>query len=352
LATFDPQSLQDEGIQREFAFLERRARNVAHSVLARYDKPENSVAFRYIDERGYNAYARLERRQYHIELNAAVPLLNLMLFYGLLSDSRFLPDLDSTGMDASNFTVPFFIDPTNFDKRANWQVNCNAIRAFAAGTLADTCNTFVMLHEFGHVLCGHCEGKLHYTGEGTIAELVSIKRPAIADLERDLAWEGDADMVAGALLAQFVEGLVSDIKLNTRTNAVFADPDGFHMENTAAIVVASLFSLFCYIEATRHSLERYSTHPHPQVRALLVKNVLHQQLAERGAFNSEIFHDYLDAHLDDAMIVLESLRLFDPKGYSMGFSKSVDREFARLKILQERYRSDCAQWSWIGWGKK
>jgi hypothetical protein len=36
---------------------------------------------------------------------------------------------------------------------------------------------------------------------------------------------------------------------------------------------------------------------------------------------------------------------------SSGFSRGIDREFTRLKNLQERYRSDCAQWSWIGWGK-
>jgi len=352
LATFDPLSLQDVGIRKEFEFLERRAQEVSRSVLLAYDKPKDAIAFRYIDEREFNAYAGLSDRRYLIELNAGVPFLNLLLFYGLMSNSQFLPGLDASGTAVSNFTVPFVIDPADFDRRAKWEVSCNAIRAFAAGTLADMCSTFVVLHEFGHVLCGHCQALRFFGGEDSIAELVAIKRSSVTNVERRRAWEGDADMVAAVLLSQFIEDLADDINLNSRTKEVFADPDGFHLENTTAIIVASLFVLFCYIEATRRNLDKSSTHPQPHVRALLIKNVLHLNLEERGTFDGDVFHRYLNVRLDDAMITLESLGLFDPKGYSYGFSRGIDREFARLKILQERYRSDCARWTWIEWGKK
>lgn len=351
MATFDPGSLQDEGIRREFVFLEHRAQEVARSVLLAYDKPEDAIMFRYINEREFNAFAGLSEQRYLIELNAGVPLFNLLLFYGLMSNSKFLPDLDLSGTAVSNFTVPFVIDPADFDRRAMWEVRCNEIRAFAAGTLADMCSTFVVLHEFGHVLCGHCDAMRHFEGVGSIAELVAIKRSSVTNVERRRAWEGDADMVATGILSQFVDDLAADINLNSRTKEVFADPAGFHLENTAAIVVASLFALFCYIEATRRNLDKSSTHPQPHVRALLIKNVLHLNLDERGRFDGDAFHRYLDRRLDDAMMALEDLGLFDPKGYSSGFSRGIDREFARLKTLQERYRSDCTQWTWIGWGK-
>jgi hypothetical protein len=350
LAGFDLLSIQDEGIRREFEFLERRAQLVAQSIVSAFDKPQDTIAFQYSDEREYNAYVGTTGGRYHIELNAAVPLLNLLLFYGLASDSRFLPDLDASSAAVSSFQVPFIIDPANFDQRLNWEVGCNAIRAFAAGALADMCSTFVVLHEFGHVLCGHCEAIESFEGAGAIAELVAVRRPSAARARRRMAWEGDADMVAAGLLAQFVEDMAADCQSNTRTRQVFADPDGYHLENTTAIIVSSLFALFCYIEATRRTFEKSSTHPQPHVRALLVKNVLILKLEERGPFDSEVFHDYLDARLDDAMIVLESLGVFDPKGYSAEFSNRIDREFARLKVLQERYRPDCVQWTWIEFG--
>jgi hypothetical protein len=350
LPTFDPASLGDEGIRREFVFLERRARSVCESLHDAFGKPTDAVSFGYIDDREYNAYARLVSGRYLVELNAAVPLFNLALFYGLLSDKRFLPRLDSTGMAASNFTVPFAIDPSDFERTAVWQVNCSPIRAFAAGTLADICSTFIVLHEFGHVLSGHCEGMKHFGGGDSIAELVALRSLSVADIDRRLAWEADADMVGGGLLAQFVEGLVADIKPNARTYDVFSDPEGFDLEHTTAIVVASLFVLFCYIEGTRRRFDKSSTHPQPQVRALLIKNVIQLELERRGEFDGDVFHRYLDAHLDDAMTALESLRIFDPKGYTIGFSRNVDRQFSKLKALQKRHRSDCARWAWIGWG--
>jgi hypothetical protein len=350
LATFDPRSLQDEGIRREFAFLEQRAQEVARSVVLAYDKPQDTIAFRYIEEREFNAYAGLSDGQYLIELNAGVPLFNLLLFYGLMSNRMFLPDVNSSGTAVSNFKIPFVIDPADFDRRAEWEVSCNQIRAFAAGTLADMCSTFIVLHEFGHVICGHCDAMEHFEGAGSIAELVAFKRSSAMNLERRRAWEGDADMVAAGILSQFVEDLAADISLNNRTKEVFADPDSFHLENTASIVVASLFALFCYIEATRRNQDKSSTHPQPHVRALLIKNVLHLNLERREDFDGEVFHRYLDTHLDNAMSALEDLGLFDPNGYSSGFSRGIDREFTRLKTLQERYRADCAKWSWIGWG--
>ncbi len=351
LPTFDPATLGDEGIRREFEFLERRARSACQSLQDAFGKPIDAVSFRYIDDREYNAYAGLVSGRYQVELNAAVPLFNLALFYGLLSDKRFLPRLDSAGMAASHFTVPFAIDPSDFERTAEWKVSCSPIRAFAAGTLADICSTFVVLHELGHVLCGHCEGIKHFGGGDAIAELVAIRRSSVADIDRRLAWEADADMIGGGLLAQFVEGLVADIKPNGRTADVFSDPDGYDLEHTTAIVIASLFVLFCYIEGTRHRFEKSSTHPHPQVRALLIKNVLQLELERRGEFDADAFHRHLDEHLDSAMTALESLGVFDPKEYTSGFSRSVDRQFSKLKLLQDRHRAECARWAWIGWSR-
>lgn len=352
---FDISAISDEAIRRDYIHLQRRAESLATSFAEGYGRPASSITFRYINESEFNAFASREGDGYLVELNAAIPLFVMILFYRLLTDPRVLPHLDASGMVASDFELPFIIDPDDFDRRVDWKVAANPIRAFAAGTLADLCSTFVVLHEFAHVLCGHTDGLLHFEKDRKLAEMVTRARPkqkgkahntAIA---RRKAWEADADVVAAAFLVQFVDELVHVDEANVRTRQVFSHAEGFHLEHTLAITVAALFAFFSYVQGARDKLDQTSDHPHPQVRARLVKDILFQVAGARWDLDGAKFHALLDERMDEMMLVLEGIGLFDPAQFTAAFDRKIDRECAGLRKLRERHRESCAQWCWVEW---
>jgi len=352
---FDISAIGDEAIRRDYVHLQRRAESLASSFAEGYGRPASPITFRYINENEFNAFASREGDGYLVELNAAIPLFVIILFYRLLTDPRVLPHLEASGMIASDFDLPFIVDPEDFDRRVDWKISANPIRAFAAGTLADLCSTFVVLHEFAHVLCGHTEGLLHFEADRKLAEMVRRAEPKEKDkahkaaIERRKAWEADADVVAAAFLVQFVDELVHVDEANVRTRQVFSHAEGFHVEHTLAITVAALFAFFSYVQGARDRLERTSDHPHPQVRARLVKDILFQVASERWDMDGVKFHALLDDRMEEMMEVLEDIGLFDPKQFTAAFDRRIDRECTGLGKLRDRYRESCAQWCWVEW---
>ncbi|MFG1339982.1 hypothetical protein [Xanthobacter autotrophicus] len=358
MTAFDISAIGGEAIRQEYAHLQRRAETLAASFAASQGRPASTIAFRYINESEFNAFASREGDGYLVELNAAVPLFVIILFYRLLTDPRVLPHLDASGMVASDFELPFIVDPDDFDRRVDWKIAANPMRAFAAGTLADLCSTFVILHEFAHVLCGHADGLLHYESDRKLAEMVrrasqtkvrpkKIDKVHKAGIERRKAWEADADVIAGAFLVQAVDELIH--QGDERAWQVFSHAGGFHLEHTLAITVTALFAFFCYVQGARDKLNRTSDHPHPQVRALLVKDILLQVASQRWDIDGEKFHALLDERMDEMMEVLEDIGLFDPAQFTAAFDRKLDRERAGLDKLRERYRESCRQWCWVEW---
>lgn len=356
MTIFDYNLISDEAIRNDYRHLENRAKEISFSVSKGYGEARKPVAFRYINENEFNAFASMEQDRYWVELNAAVPLLVMMLFYRMFADHRILPHLDSSGTPASDFELPFIVDPENFDRRVNWHIKTNAVRAFAAGTIADLCSTFVILHEFGHVICGHLEGLNHFDRGDRLAEFVSRSSAPKANIlkarqrsKRRQAWESEADMIAAMLLTQFVDDLTKHAADNERLGRVFTEKDGFHREHTLAIAVSALFAMFCYMQGARRQLGADSNHPHPQVRSRYVKDIILLEMENRHALNVEKFHELLDERLDETMIVLDELKLFDPRLNSESYSRQIERERKKLVKLQQEYRESCTQWRWFEW---
>lgn len=343
---FDLHAISDAGIRHEFEQIQSRAAGIAQSLHAGYGSDRKLIAFRYIGDREFNAFALLEEEAYVIELNASVPLFAILLFSKLMSDAEVLHDLDSSGMRASDFAIPFVADPADFDKRVDWKIELNRLRAFAASTIADLCSTFVLCHEFGHILGGHVEGMEYYYGRRRIAELVTLRGFAAEDSERRQAWEFDADKIAVALLLQFIDELDANRADHWRTKAVFSDSDGFHYEHTLAIAVAALFAFFIYVQGMRTKLDRRSSHPHPYVRALYLKHMLLQGARDRRTVDIEAFDLLLDRRLDEMMIALERIGLLKASTYTRAYIGKAEREVDALAERSRKHRDSCAAWTW------
>jgi hypothetical protein len=349
MSTFDINQISDEAIRTDFRHLERRANLIAKSLVEGYGPGRKPIEFRFINESEFNAYARFDTAndQHLVEINAAVPLFTMILFYRLLSDNRVLHYLDPAGAVASDFDLPFVIDHENFERRVDWKIEANSIRAFAAGTIADICNTFVILHEFAHVICGHVDAMQYYEGKAKVAEFASRRKQPKADKDRRLAWEAEADMIAAGFLVQYIGDLVEVTKTDLRAKQVFGHVQGYEWEHTLAIVVASLFGFFCYVEGTRRALHQHGDHPHPQVRSLAIKDFLLQAAEQRVAIDGEPFSIALDARLSEMMDVSYELGLFDPKQFTTAYSDGIDSQLEALRSLVEEFQDSCFGCRWF-----
>lgn len=354
---FDYRQISDQAIQLDYQRLELRANNIASSIMRAYGGSKKPIGFRFIDEREFNAFASLDDDGscYWVEVNAAVPLLVMILFYRLFTDKRILPYLDLDGEAVANCELPFILDPEAFDRRVNWRIKTNAIRSFAAGIIADLCNTFVVLHEFGHIICGHIEGIRYYEEGKKLAELVSrphkplnITARHTDALERRKAWERDADMIGAIFLAQFVGNLANPILTEQHTR-VFTVAKDFELEHTLAIVVAALFAFFCYVQGTHRKLHKESSHPHPFVRGLFVKDILVKELARRKNVNMKKFNAFMMERLDEMMDALIDIDLLDMRTYSAANHRALERERNNLKTLHATFKESCARWRWFEW---
>lgn len=343
----DDWGISDPGLLSDFRHIAHRSRSIARQLHDVYGAGRKPIKFGYVDGGEFNAFAGADEDSYVIELNKAVPLFSIILFYRLLSDPEVLPHLDKSGGVASNFSLPFVIDPADFGRRSDWQITANAIRAFAAGTIADFCSTFVVCHELGHILSGHVEGMRFYFGDGGLTELVSREQSFGVDMAQRRTWEHDADRFSATLMIQFVEELVADRLKHERTRSVFSHPDGFHTEHTLAIAVASLFAFFVYVQGMRTKVDRLSSHPHPYVRATYLKHMLLQAARNRRRINVRAFQSLLDKRLDEFMVVLARIGLLDARAYTSAYIKQVEAELGHLDALSREHRDSCARWRWI-----
>ena len=128
-------------------------------------------------------------------------------FEKLLSDSRLLPWLAPPGGIDDCYEMEFIVDPADFGARARWKIKLTDERSFAAKIMTGIVIAFVQMHKLGHVLCGHIEANRFLTGRRAMAELRRAANEPVAQLERERAWESDADQVAAGLIVSYLDEL-------------------------------------------------------------------------------------------------------------------------------------------------
>ncbi|GJE18423.1 hypothetical protein [Methylobacterium marchantiae] len=348
MSEFDLNLITDEAVRIEYTHILARAERIGQALHRAYGAGRLTIKTKYILDDSFNADADEQEGRYLISLSAAIPLFNLILFGRLFSDPDIMPELDASGTLASDYELPAVIDPSNFSKRSNWKIELNPIRAFAAGTLADLCSTFIVCHEMGHVLSGHVEGMRVYEGQSSVSEFVrQLEIPKI-DFDRRQAWELDADIIASSLLMEFIGDLWRSTESNPRSKMVFgAGHEG--LENIISTGIVSLFAFFCYLNGTRDKLELESTHPHPLVRAYYIRDMIVNLARTRWDVDPISIARLIDKRLDEFLRVLQKNSLFDAREFTSRRARAIEKDVARIKELQVRHRSSCAKWCWISW---
>lgn len=349
ISVFDYTKLSDPEILSLYRRVMSVSMETATAIKNGYS-PSMPIAAYFVDDEVFQASAGIEDGRYLVLFARPVPILVRILFDKILAHPALMPWLPSElgNKGGSDYDVPFIVDPLTFSRTENWGIRVNAPRTFAAGTLADICLCFIILHEFGHIICGHGEGVSHYYGRNHFLEFSASLPPSKLETERDRAWEFDADVVAATLMMQFIVELVADVDKNPRTKQFLGDA-GDRVAQALSLAVAGLFALFSYLQGMRRDLGLFSSHPHPMVRAQYVKDLLVVAARERFSFDEDLFLQLMDERLNEMMIALQENGLFDASVFTDGYSAEIKRQKSELRALQAKYRSSCSDWCWFEW---
>ena len=346
---FDLNLLTEPSIRREYDVLLRRAEAVTKSVQDSLGADRDPIKYHFVEADVFNACVTRDQDAYFIEINNSVPLLMMILFGALLSQPDMLPYLDSKSGFATNENLPAVVDPLNFEGRAIWDVKLTAERSFAALTLADMCSLFIFCHEIGHIVSGHADAQSAVTGDGKIAELISVAPKGKIDETVLQAWELDADGVAASLMISFIDELLTLRNARSELDALLGDREEA-LPNLLAIAVSSLFAVFCYITGTRDQLDLKSTHPHPLVRAHYLHDMILNAAEAKWTFDRGTFEKCFDERLDETMHALEQIKLLPARILEEDFGSAVQEDMRWQINNQKRVKAEFASWSWVEWG--
>lgn len=347
-AVFDVASIPDEAIRERYERALRRGLAMS-AAMARDFPQQRPVRLVITEEMAFNAHAGSDNDGYRLELAKPVPLFLVVLFERLLSDPRLLPWLDGEGEKVSDYQTPFVFDPAYFGLRELWSIQLTDIRSFAAGMLADIALAFMQMHELGHVMCGHVEGYHAHTGRRSMAELaVAPDRVNAIQLERERAWEADADSVAASLLVQYLRELVAVASEHPKAGEVFGRGEET-VEHILSLAVVALYALFAYLRGARYALGRTSSHPHPFVRANYVKDMMMTVARREWPLDLDRFAALMDARLDEMLQALAEADLSDNAVFDDAYIAAAEREGEALMRLRRKHRKSCLAWSWFSW---
>lgn len=345
---FDPAGIQDEGIRDRYKRILRRGDTIAATMRDTFGLEHEPIRMRFIDEPTFNAYASRDAQGYLLELTRPVPLLLLVLFERLLADPRILPWLDASGEIVTDYGIDFVADPADFSRRETWQISLTDTRAFAAGILADIATAFVQLHELGHVIGGHIETNHHLTGRWSVAEMLDIRLGTRRQLERERAWEADADAIAVSFLVQYLNELIDQTRINE--TAAHAFGRGEHtVEHILSITAVALFAVFAYVRGVRYRLAKRSSHPHPFVRSFYVKDMLFTAGRRQWPVDLAVLAELTDERLDEMLTVLDEVGLSKNHLFDDAYLERAEAGVARIIATRAKHRKLCARWAWISW---
>ncbi|MEM8634391.1 MAG: hypothetical protein AAGF33_05380 [Pseudomonadota bacterium] len=343
---FDLDLISSPDIRREYDLVLQRAQALGKDVHAAYGTGKPPFVFRYVQSFQFNAAVEALPQYYLISIESSIPIFAITLFSRMMTNDAVLPHIPNQGSLAADYTLPGVVDPRDFDHRANWTIQTNDIRSYAALIYAEVCTFFVAAHEIGHVVAGHVDA-LEALGEKTcLLELVELEAFDADNAAMRRAWEIDADSVAAKLVVFYVEELVLRADKREDVSAILGKD---RLSSAVAIVISALFVFFRYARSASSLIEVKGHHPHPIVRAINLYELLTNAAVERWRLNEKNFFEAFDQRFPEAMeavseIISEDFELVDESD-----TQDIDRALERLHLDRERFRFRSRRHSWIDW---
>lgn len=354
VTTFDYQSLKGKEFRRYYANVLVRAEEVARSTIAAYRPTSSSMTIEYAFVRDpmFNAMASLKDGHAKIYLSASIPILLRILFDKLCSFEQVLPLLPlPTGIpNQEHYTTTFMLKPSERAKLTQFDVLLSNERAEASRILADMCVMFIVLHELGHVLCGHLGASTRYFSNDSLAELASHREREGRGQRLRQYWEYQADAIASGLLPQFIDHVVKNATQYQPWVLQLSEISDHQQEivcHLTALTNAAITVLFLYMNECRMKLNQTSNHPHPVVRAFYVKDMVARSVADRWNLDPQKIGELQYGYIEPFLFALNQIGLDVLTGWTDPFLDDVERRVLTLKHAGKRLAGVTRPWSWL-----
>ncbi len=307
---FDIDAIRTPWLRHHYQSLQRRYDRIAHSVQTTYPLGPRRIKTQFVHLDHANASVGRTERGYQIEIAAAFPALLHALFAKLMGDASLLPWMEIGEAEAISQNVAFALDPHDLHKHETSAVRSAPHRDRAALTLSDVAAQFVFLHEISHILAGHA-ALLPENGKARLQELRLVRPASQPDAAALRNQEFEADTIGAGLLVEYVEAIASEAQSaspDPALRAMVGHPK-IAREHSTALAIVAVYGLFRYLRGTASALERNTSYPDPMVRAFCVRDVMVHRMAQRHAFDRELFTDLLLARFEEVNEALEAMGL-------------------------------------------
>jgi len=295
-----------------------------------------------------NATVRRDGDLYAVQIGSAFPYLLSGLFRRIMAEPDvmdWLP-IDTNPTQADSYSI--VLEPSQLQSEVTQSAAAlSPERNFVAQLLTEIAIRFVVSHEFGHILSGHCDAAEQMTQDLTFDELSIAKRDGSRPLRR--AWEIDSDLAGLRLIRDFFDGMINSAK--------DAEPDSLHrrvfgppqiaVEQSASLTTMALYCLFRHLGETRLKLEMNGDHPDPLVRAFCMRNTLIPNIKERYDVNDQLMNDILEGRFEEFDDALEAIGIHSAMTIDDDGIDAVNDALTAALSEHRRYISLSKQTSWV-----
>ena len=345
--TFELEDLSDESLKIHYRNILQRGNETITSLAKAYRRNETAlnIDVYYYDSRFFGVYAERKKTGYELGISVATLPLLISLFQALFSCPFVLPELHSKRI-TRRYTVPFALDAKKGEINTNFAIRLTEQRALLSSLISDLCADFILLHEVGHIVCGHVESNARASGESFFAEFSGFRKRG-KYLKK--AWEYEADVIACMLVVQRLDWLVKSSRKHPhlRDFFVFCKDQQDLRARLIALVNVSLFALFIYLNRLGLEFGKVAYHPPPLTRASYVKDFIARRAERDWGINIQSVETFQDEYLDQFLEALENISDFDCEKIFDDFEDQLEGSRKLTQKCFQRFRSYCAKWSWI-----
>lgn len=348
---FNPENIQEESLRRIYTYQAIRANEVYSSFSAHYPRGKKRILdYKYIKGDKLRAYTTSIWKYDKIRVSSPTIYMVRSLCDQLLANEGFLPTIVGSDKYVKRENIPNFLaDPFEVNFQLQGEAPDNANRLLFSDLMADMCATFILCHEIGHIICGHTTFfKTLFNSE--CLDFFSITSSKDITVELKQAMEYDADIVASALLPQYIEQLSKSVKSNKRHQEIFKEviSQGKLQEDILMLSLMFLYAMFVYIQGRGElKYNAMSEHPHPLLRAMYVKDAVITRMKERNKLDLAYILEKLPMYFDQFDERLEQFSLNQPEVIIEDIFRRQDGLMQGLIENAKIHRGVCRHYSWL-----
>jgi len=356
----DVDELPDGHLKTHCQYLLSRATDINHSLVSGYGMPAylDNIRLRITAKPYIGASIRCDAGLAEIELSIKMIHSLRCLFERLFSDDALLPQIADDSEGRIRYSGQYLKDVIRSDDWVMYDFDLSKNHWMASNALSDLCITFVLLHEYGHLIAGHAGYQSEHSEGGYVSEFATITESREDNPNLRRYWEYQADNIAASFLTQYVERLI-DVAPNHQTWILHLRKEPMSSKlaiatEVSALAIGVIHVLFLYMDYLSDKDDRKSYHPAAQGRMMYSKDILAEHMCLRITDLSPeiIVETYFEQYLENVMSAMNNIGIPTTHRFGDDYMQVGETDYQTLVHSHEQYRSVTAPWSWIdvnGW---